>query len=227
MGALAGAALDETREIDHTFSSDHKLAELAGKTARLKVTLKALKQRKVPALNDELAKDLGAGLSVQDLKDRLRAQLVDRQTDQAEHDVREQLVAQLIKNNPMDVPSSLVEATIEQMIESTLQRFARQGIDPRQLNLDFERLRESLRESAVTEVKGSLLLAAIADKESLAVTDADVEQKLKELSGRLKVPEQKLRAQLVSGDKEKGFTHRLREDRTIAFLENKAKIAQP
>jgi trigger factor len=223
--ALRGVAIGGTCEIDHTFPKNHRLAELAGKTAHLKITLKALKQRKLPALDDELAKQMGAGLSLKDLKEKLRSQIVEHETDQVEREVREQIVGQLIKNNSFDVPPSLVESALDRMIESTLERFVRQGLDPRRMNLDLERMRESLREQALTEVKGALLLTAIADKEKIQASEADVDKKVKEIAQRLKTPEAKVKAQLA-GDREKAFTHRLREERTLAFLESKAKIPQ-
>jgi trigger factor len=223
--ALAGAAVGETREVPHTFPKDHRLAELAGKTASFKMTLDALKTKKLPEVNDEFAKEVGSVLTLADLKARIRKELTERETERADREFRNQLLTQLIAKNPFDVPRSLIDRTVERMIEGALERFTRQGLDPRKMQLDFDRLRESLRPSAESEVRGALLLEAIADKEKIEASPEDLENRVKMLAERLKAPEEKVRAQIFGRDDGEVLGHQVREEKTLAFLESKAKIS--
>ncbi len=223
---LAGASVGETREIAHTFEKDHRLAELAGKSTLFKVLLKGLKTKRVPALDDELAKRIGTtGLA--ELRDRIRRDLTEREAEKAERAMREQLVGELIKKNPFDVPRSMVERALDHMIQTTMDRVLRQGVDPRQLGIDVERLREQLRGSANSDVRGALLLEAISLKEKIAVEDADVEAKVKALAGKHNMPEEKMRAVLSQDGQLEALRYRIREEKTLAFLESKAKIPSP
>lgn len=226
IAALAGVSVGESKEIDYTFAKDHRLAELAEKTARFKVTLKALKERKVPALDDALAKETGAGETVAELRERILKDLTEQANAKADRERREQLVGGLIQRNPFEVPQAMVERAIDQMLENVMQNFTRQGMDPRRMQINFDRMRDSFRDSAVTEVKGALLLEAIAEKEKLAASAEDVEAKVQELAEQLRMPAEQVRPYLTSGEEGQSLRHRLREEKTLAFLASKAKISQ-
>lgn len=221
---LAGAAVSETREIAHTFEKDHRLAELAGKSAVFKVTIKGLKAKHVPPLDDALAAAADAGATLAELKERVRKELTERETEKASHSVREQIVGELIKKNPFDVPRSMIERAIDQMVESTLERATRQGLDPRRLGIDVERLRESLRDRADTEIRAALLLEAISAKEKIAVEDPDLQARIQELAGKYNMPLEKLRPILHDREQSASLRVRIREEKTLAFLESKATL---
>lgn len=221
---LAGAAVSEIREIAHTFEKDHRLAELAGKSAVFKVTIKGLKAKHVPPLDDALAAAADAGATLAELKERVRKELTERETEKASRSVREQIVGELIKKNPFDVPRSMIERAIDQMVESTLERATRQGLDPRRLGIDVERLRESLRDRADTEIRAALLLEAISAKEKIAVEDSDLQARIQELAGKYNMPLEKLRPILHDREQAASLRVRIREEKTLAFLESKATL---
>lgn len=227
--ALAGAKVGESREVQHSFPADYRLAELKGKTATFRVTLDGLKQRKLPELDDAFAKETGAGVNtLAELKDRIRKDLTARDTEKSERGFRDELFKALIAKNPFDLPKSMVDRHVDRMLESNLNRFMRQGIDPRQLQLDFDRLRESMRPAAEQEVRGTLILEAIAEKEKIEVKPEDLDARVKRFAEEMKAPEEKVRAQFASV--EGGLSvlaPQVREEKTLAFLESKAKISQP
>ncbi len=223
---LAGAAVGDTREIAHTFEQDHRLAELAGKAGAFKVTVKGLKSKQVPALDDALASASGAGATLAELKERVRKELTERETEKASRSVRDQIVAELVKKNSFDVPRSMIERAIDQMIESTFERASRQGLDPRRMGIDTERLRESLRERAETEVRAALLLEAISAKEKIAAEEPEVEARIQELAGKYNMPFEKLRAMLHDEEQVSSLKARIREEKTLAFLEAKAAVTR-
>ena len=224
--ALAGASVGETREVPHTFPKDHRLAELAGKSATFKITVDAIKTKKVPPLDDQLAKDVAAGVTLADLKDRIRRELAEHEAERVEHEERDQLVKQLVEKNPFEVPRSMIDNRVERIIEGALERFSRQGLDPRRMQLDFDRLRESLRPNAEQEVRGALLLEAIAIKEKIEATPADIDAHVAKIAEKFKAPVQKVRAQLAGKDGGESLGLQVREEKTLAFLESKAKISE-
>jgi trigger factor len=220
---VAGMKIGEAKEFDYAFAKDHRLAELAGKTAHFKVALKSLKSKKVPELNDELAKDAGAGQTLDELKKKIRSELEERAREAGDREEREQLMKQLLAKNPFEIPPEMVEAAADSMLEDWLQGLQRQGIDPRRMKLDFERMREGLREPATAGVKGALLLEAIAAKEKIEVGDEDLDKEISEMAVRIGLPKEKLKPQ-IRGDAERSLKQRVKDQKTLAFLKSKAKI---
>jgi trigger factor len=146
LGALAGKKLGDTVELDETFPADSRSEALRGKTAHMKVSLKALKTRQVPSLDDTLAKSLGMeGVETLDaLRDRIRKDLEKRETRRAENELKDNLVKAALEKNEFEVPPSMIERAVDTMIEGVAERFARSGIDIRQLGLDYGRMRADL-----------------------------------------------------------------------------------
>jgi trigger factor len=227
MGALAGKKLGETVEVDQAFPADHRVAELRGKVAHLAITLKALKARQVPALDDELAKDLGVEgvATLEDLKSRIRRDLEKREARRVDAETRDALIRAALLKNDFEVPPALVERAIDSMLEGTAERFARQGVDIRRLDLDVARLRAGLRENALLQVKGALLLEAIADAEKIEVGDADVQAEAARLAEELGVPVAKVQGQIRGGDSLQALKNKIRADKAMDFLTSQASFA--
>ncbi|HEY6106866.1 MAG TPA: trigger factor [Anaeromyxobacteraceae bacterium] len=227
MGALAGKKLGETVEVDQAFPADHRLADLRGKVAHLAITLKALKARQVPALDDELAKDLGVEgvATLEDLKSRIRRDLEKREARRVDAETRDALIRAALQKNDFEVPPALVERAIDSMLEGTAERFARQGVDIRRLDLDVARLRADLRENALLQVKGALLLEAIADAEKIEVGEADVQAETARIAEELGVPVAKVQGQIRGGDSLQALKKKIREDKAMDFLTSQASFA--
>ena len=223
---LAGRKLGETFEFDQAFPAEHRLEWVRGKTARFKMTLKSLKARQLPALDDELARDIGVeGVdSLEKLRGRIRDDLSKREQRRSDIELRDALVKAALDKNDFEVPPALIERAIDMMIGGAGERFARQGLDIRQMGLDLPRLRAELREQALMQVKGSLLLEAIADVEKIEVTEADVEAEIAKTAAELNLPLAKVQQQMQSGDSRLALRNRIREDKALAFLTSEAKL---
>jgi trigger factor len=217
MAALAGRKLGEAFELDHVFPADFRDEKLRGVAARFQVTLKGIRERKVPALDDAMAKDVGVeGVETIDaLRARIRSDLEKRERRREEAETHDQLVKGALARNDFEVPPALVERAIDAMMESTAQRFARQGLDVRQLDLDVARLRADLREHALLQVKGALLLEAIAVAEKIEVTDEDVTAEIEKRAAEMGVPPAKLK---LRPEAREGLKQRIREDKAVALL---------
>ena len=218
--ALAGKKLGETVELDQAFPATYRVEALRNKVARFQLTLKALKTRQVPSLDDELAKDLGIdGVATLDaLRKRVREDLEKREQRRAEGEHKDALVKAALRKNDFEVPPALVERAIDSMLETTAERFARQGIDIRRLDLDVARLRGDLREQALLQVKGALLLEAIADAERIEATDADVQAEMARMASEMGVPLAKVQQQIRGGEARSALRTRIREDKALALL---------
>ena len=223
---LAGKKLGESFEFDQPFSADHRLEWVRGKVAHFKMTLKGLKARQIPSLDDEFAKDLGAeGVdSLEKLRARIREDLTKREQRRSDIELRDALVKAALAKNDFEVPPALVERAIDIMIGGAGERFARQGLDIRQMGLDIPRLRAELREQALLQVKGALLLEAIADTEKIEIAEADVEAEIAKTASELNLPLAKVQQQMRSEESRLALMNRIREDRALAFLTSEAKL---
>jgi trigger factor len=220
---LLGAKVGETRELAVTFPDDYAVEELRGKEARFRVDLKGLKKREVPALDDAFVQDLGGeAKTVSELRAKLRDDLLAQKKDRAEGEQREKVLEALVAKNPIEAPPALVERNVDAMLQGMLEGFMRRGIDPRQMGINLERLRSDLRSRALLEVKGYLLLEAIAEKEKLEATEDDLDKHFDKLALELNQPADKIRAAIRRNDSLESLKGRLRQDKALAFLLSKA-----
>jgi trigger factor len=226
--ALKGKRLGESVEVEEAFAPDHRNAALRGKTAKMKVTLKSLKAREVPPLDDALAKGLGVeGVeTLEQLRARIRLDLEKQAERRAENELREGLLRAALVKNEFEVPQSLVERAIDAMLEGAAERFARQGIDIRHLQLDYARMRADLREQALFQVRSRLLLDAIAETEKIEVTDEDFQAEIVKIAGELGMPLAKAQQQMRGKDAREALRNKVREDKAIAILSSAANIQQ-
>jgi trigger factor len=172
---IAGMAVGETRQFPITYPNDYSQTDLAGATVEYTVTLKAVKQRVVPPLDDELAKDLGDFDSLDALRARVRADLEAEATEASERQVRADLLRRLAERVPFPVPPALVEREVDRRVQDFARRLMEQHIDPRQTRIDWAAFRQAQQEPAVEAVKSSMALDEIATRQSLEVTEVDLD----------------------------------------------------
>jgi trigger factor len=218
--ALAGLALGETREASSKFPQGHPQA---GRTAAFRFTLRGLKTRVVPPLDDELAREVGGGPTLEALRNRVRTDLLASAKAEAARTERDQLVKALMEKNPFPLPKAMVERGLEAMLEGALRSLARGGVDPRTLNLDFEALRAEMRPRAESEVRGALLLEAIAEKEGLKVEPAEVDARIEQLAKEGEQAVSQVRKAFKDANQRRSLELRIREEKTVEFLRSRAK----
>jgi len=222
---LLGAEAGANRTFALTFPPDYQAADLAGKTVTYAVTVKDLKRRNLPELDDEFAKDMGEFENLEALRGRIRADLEHEAKHTQENDVRGALMKQLATRVPFDIPVSLVEREIDRRMEDFASRLMQQNIDPRQAGVDWGAFRESQRETAKEAVGSALVLDEIARKESLAATDEDVEQEIGRYAERTGRTAAAVRATL---EKEGGISRiyaGLRREKSVDYVMARATIS--
>ncbi len=169
---LVGMNKGETREIKVTFPEDYNNKELAGKDATFKVTLKEIKKKVLPEVNDEFAKDIGGNKSVDELKEGIKKDLEARKKDEIASAQREEILSKLVETHSFEVPQGMVERELQSMARQQATRMARRGLDMK--TFDIAKFRDEHLAMAEKRVKGLLLLDVIADKEKVEVSDQEV-----------------------------------------------------
>ena len=225
---LKGKKLGDVVEIEEPFPADHRVEALRGKVAKMKVTLKALKARQLPAVDDALAKSLGVeGVeTLEQLRARIRSDLQKREDRRAENELKDALVKAALETNEFEVPPALVERAIDGMLEGAAERFARQGIDIQQLGLDYGRMRGDLREQALLQVRGRLLLESIADAEKIEVTDDDLQAEVTRIAGELGMALAQAQQQMRGAQARDALKSKIREDKAMSVLSSAATIQE-
>lgn len=223
---VEGMKVGSEKTIDYTFPAEFRIAEAAGKTAKLTFKLKELKSKELPKLDDELAKDAGIGQTLAEMRQKIGDILRGNAKSEKSRETRTALLQELIKRNPFECPKAMIERGVDVMVEGGVERMAQQGIDVRQLGLDLDKLRDDLRPKAEEEVRGTLLLNAIADKEKIDPSEQEIEARLEEIAKENEVPVERVKEVFRRPDQREGLVLRLREEKTIAFLESKANVEE-
>lgn len=206
--ALRGSNVGQELTFEVDYPADFGEQRLAGKTVSYDVTVKAIKKKSYPERNEEFAKQLGNYDSWQAFEDQLRERLAARKKDSVETQARDKMLEDLIQRFQFPVPEIFVQQQIDARLERGLRALASQGMSEQAMRqLDFPRLREAQRDQAVNEVKASLILDRIAERENIEVTDEDLERELMILSLQSREPVESLRKRLT----EDGSLGRLRE----------------
>ena len=216
---LRAARPGEQRTFDVAYAADFSDQRLAGKTLSYTVSVKAIKQKQLPELDDAFAKELGTFASLEELRQKVRESLEHEKQHAAERASKEKIVDELVKQHEFEVPESLVEHQIDLRLERGLRALAAQGMRPEDMKrMDFARLRAGQREAAVQEVKASLLLDRIAQAENIEVSDQEIEQEIAALAEQTKQPAEAVRARLTREGALDRIRNRLRHDKALDFL---------
>lgn len=182
---LVGLKPEEEKEIEISFPEDYGYKKWAGKTVSFHVKIKEIKEKVLPILDDEFAKDLGDYSSLEDLRLKLREEIEKEQKLALEQQLKDQLVDQLLQANPFDVPESLVEEQAHTLVSNTKRRLAAQGADFKDLGISEDKLQGEYREMAQKQVRTFLILEKIADQEGITVTEGEAEDRIREISEKI------------------------------------------
>ncbi len=216
---LRGTVAGDERTFDVNYPEDTQDKRLAGKTFSYAVKVQAIKQKSVPELNDEFARQLGEFQTVDDLRKAIREQIESDRKRQAERDAKEKLVGELIQRNDFEVPDSLIEQQIDIRLERGLRALAAQGLTAEQVKkMDLTRLRAGQREQAIHDVKAALLLERVAEEENIQVGDDELNHELEALARQSKQTSEAVRARLTRDGGLDRMKTRIRNEKTLDFL---------
>jgi trigger factor len=216
---LRGAAAGDERTFEVSYPEDTSDKRLAGKTFVYSVKVQGIKQKSLPELNDDFAKELGEFTSLEQVRKQIRENMEAEKRHTIEHEAKDKLVAELVKRNEFEVPESLVERQIDVRLERGLRALASQGMKMEDLKkMDLPRLRMGQREQALQDVKSSLLLERVAELEKIEVGEEELNQELEGLAKQTKQTSEAVRARLTQDGGLDRIRNRIRSEKTLNFL---------
>lgn len=225
---LVGVKAGESKDVVVTFPEEYHAAELAGKEATFKVTVKEVKTKVLPELNDEFAKEIDPEVeSLEALRAKIKEQTVEQKKAEAEGALRDELVEKAAANAEMDIPASMIDTELDRMVQEFGQRLQMQGMN---LELYFqfsgqteEQLRGQMKEDAENRVRVALTLEAIAKAENIEVSEEDITTELDAMASQFGMTVDQIKTAL-------GGTAILENDvktkKTVEFLVENAKISE-
>ncbi|MGC8659231.1 MAG: trigger factor [Desulfomonilaceae bacterium] len=223
---LIGLKIGELVTVTHTLGEDFPRKELAGKSATFVITIKEAKERIIPDLNDELAKDLGEFQTLEELKNQVTQDLRNAFDVDIKEDLRKQIVEKLLEANPFEAPNSLVESRIDDIIMGARQNLALQGIDIKNFPMPDKTQRDSIRPRAEQQVKAALILKAISEKESIFVDQEDIDAEIAKRAKMIGWSPDFFKDQLEENERMEDFSSSLLEDKIYLFIEQQADVTE-
>ena len=222
--AAVGMRAGDAREVGFRFPDDHRRENLRGKSGTASLKIGEVKEKELPALDDEFAKSLGQFETLEALRVEVVKQLEGRQEAEDRHALEDKVVNALLGRHDFGVPDSLVMRQIAHQVEHARERMRRQGVDPDKLPWDYAKLVAELRPGAERAVRRSLLLEAIAEREGLTPADADVDAELEKIAQASQRPAPAVRRMMEKAGDLEALRRGLRERMTLQFLIDRARI---
>jgi trigger factor len=221
---LVGMNDGESRTFTIHFPEGYSAQDLANTDQIYAVTLKGIRRRVLPELDDEFAKDVGEFESLAALRERISADLRDEAEDKAKRQVRAELLKQLSQRVTFELPASLVEREMDRRLEEFARQLTSQNLDPREAGIDWAQFREAQREPAREAAASALVLDEIARREQITVASEDVDKEIERFAARAGRTPTALRAQL---EKEGGISRLhagLRREKSVDLALSRARI---
>jgi trigger factor len=200
---LVGLTAGESKTFTIHFPADYAAEEFRDADVEYSATVKEIRKKVLPELDDEFAKDLGEFDSLSALRERVRADMTAEAEEHARRKTRTDLLKQLAQRAPFEMPMSLVEKEMDRRLKEFARQLMQQNVDPRQAGIDWGQFREAQREAARDTVASALVLDEIARRENIIVRPEDVDKEIEQFAERAGRTPAALRAQL---EKEGGIS---------------------
>ena len=224
---LLGMTLGETKEITVTMPDDNPNKELAGKPGVFTVTLKEIKKKELPELDDEFAQQFGDFETISDMRTKLAEMREKQELDRIKTDLKTRVIDALIEKNPLEVPDSMVRRQTDFMLENLKNRLKSQNMSLEMMGLDEDGFRQRFWAEAAQKVKGGLLVMALVEQENIAVEESDFEERYnqiaagnEEMIGRIK------EFYASQANARNSMIAEIKEDKAISFLIEHAVISE-
>jgi trigger factor len=215
---LRGMHPGEEKEFDVHYPEDYGQPKLAGKTVRFRVQVKGIRRKELPEINDEFAQDLGDYRTVEELREAVRKSLFGQRQFEAQQEAKNQLVDKLVDMHDFPVPETFVDQQIKNRTEQRVRALAEQGIDPKSLNLDWKKLKDAQRDKALREVKASMLLARISEREAISPTRDEVDKEVERIARQQREPFPAVRLRFEKDGTLGRIASHIRTEKTLSFL---------
>ncbi len=224
---LTGASPGDDKEFDVTYPADYGRETLAGKTVRFHVGVKGLRRKELPELNDEFAQDLGDFRTLDEVKDAVRKSITAQRQSEAQREAKDKIIEKLVETNEFPVPEVFVDRQIENRVEQRLRSLEAEGVDPKSFKLDWDKVKAAQKDAALKEVKASMVLGKVAERESIVATNEEVDRELDRISRQEKQPVAVLRRKLTENGELSRIASHIQTEKTLNYLfEHATKTAE-
>ncbi|MFW6263928.1 MAG: trigger factor [Cyanobacteriota bacterium] len=220
VNGIVGMNVGETKEISVSFPEDYAREDLAGNTAKFTVTLKELKEKELPALDDDFAQEVSEYETLAELRESLEKQFKERAEQETKTSIHEAIVQQLVEQSDVDLPESMIEREVETILTQTAMQMSQYGMDIKQLFTPetVPQMKQRSRPEAIQRLQQSLILTEIAKQESLEPDEAAVKERIEQVMEQLEgqAVDQTRVQEVVKDD--------LRREKALDFLQEHAQV---
>jgi len=224
---LTGASPGDEKEFDVVYPAEYGRETLAGKTVRFRVGVKGLRRKELPEFNDEFAQDLGDFRTLDEVKDAVRKSIMAQRQSDAQREAKDKIIEKLVETNDFPVPEIFVDRQIENRVEQRLRSLQAEGVDPKSFKLDWDKVKAAQKDAALKEVKASMVLGKIAERESIVATNEEVDRELDRISRQEKQPVAVLRRKLTENGELGRIASHIQTEKTLNYLfEHATKTAE-
>ncbi len=223
---LIGKKVGEEVEVNVTFPEQYQAKELAGKPAMFKVTIKEIKVKEYPELDDDFAQDVSEFDTLDEYKADIKKNLEEKKAQEAEADKESKVIEAIVNDSEMDIPEKMIEAQSQQMVEEFAQNIAMQGISFDQYmqftGTTVDQLTEQVKPQAEARVQSSLVLEAIVKAEKIEASDEEFDEEIKRMAERYQMEADKV-DELLSDDDKKNIRADICARKAAKLVVEKAK----
>ena len=188
---IIGMNIGDEKEINVTFPEEYHVDDLKGKPAMFKVSVKEIKEKQLPELNDEFAQDVSDFDTLDEYKDDLKNKIADRKSREAKAKQEDEAIAKIIESSKMDIPDAMVDTQVNRMVEDFAQRLQQQGLSVEQYfqytGMTADKIMEEMKPEAVKRIQSRLVLEAVVKAENIETSDEEFEAELKKMAEAYKM----------------------------------------
>ncbi len=203
---LIGKNIGEETEVNVTFPEEYHAEELKGKPALFKVTVKEIKKKELPELDDDFVEDVSEFSTVAEYKDSIKNKIEERKAKEAKAAKEDAAIEKIIENAKMEIPEPMIETQVRQMAEDFSRRLSQQGLSVEQYfqytGLTADMLLEQMKPQALKRIQSRLVLETIAKAEDIQVSEEELEKEIQDMASAYQMEADKLKTLLTDKDKE-------------------------
>ncbi len=201
---LIGKKIGEECEVNVTFPTEYHAAELAGKPATFKVTVKEIKVKELPELNDEFASEVSEFDTLDEYKKDVEKKLAEKKEIEANSKNEDAVVAKVVENASMEIPEKMIDAQAENMVQDMARRMQSQGLSLdmylKYTGMTVEQMKEQARPDAEKRIRTRLVLEAVAKAENIQISDEKVDEEVAKMAEAYKMEVEKLKSYMSESD---------------------------
>ena len=218
---LIGKKIGEETEVNVTFPEQYQAKELQGKPAVFKVTVKEIKVKELPEVDDDFAQDVSEFDTVDEYKEDLKKKLLENKEAALKREKEEDVVGKIIENATMEIPDPMVDTQVRQMVQEFAQRIQSQGLSLQQYmqftGMTPESLTAELKPQALKRIQSRLVLEAVAAAENIETSDEDLEKELEKMAEMYQMEADKLK-ELVGEEEKKQISLDLAVQKAVELV---------